>query len=80
MRIIMVAVLACVVQSATAAEIAVPTAPAPVFVAPDPYPSRFLQQGIFFELGSSLLVQFGQVFKRPLQPGPECRSGFPAYL
>jgi hypothetical protein len=63
MRIIVVAVLVCVVQSATAAEIAVPTAPAPVFVAPDPYPSRFLQQGIFFDLGARYWFSSGKYSK-----------------
>jgi hypothetical protein len=60
MRIIVVAVLACAVQSATAAEIPIPVAPAPVFVAPDPYPSRFLQQGIFFELGARYWFSTGR--------------------
>ena len=60
MRIIIVAVLACAVQSATAAEIPIPVAPAPVFVAPDPYPSRFLQQGIFFELGARYWYSSGK--------------------
>jgi len=65
MRIILVAVLACAVQSATAAEIPIPVAPAPVFVAPDPYPSRFLQQGVFFELGARYWFSSGN-FSRDL--------------
>jgi hypothetical protein len=68
MRIIVVAVLACVIQSAKAAEIAVPTAPAPVFVAPDPYPSRFLQQGIFFELGARYWFSSGTFSKDVFGP------------
>jgi hypothetical protein len=61
--VVVVAVLACAVQGATAAEIAVPVAPAPVFVAPDPYPSRFLQQGIFFELGARYWYSSGKYSK-----------------
>src|SRR6516165_10662786 len=63
MRIIVVAVLACAVQSATAAEIPISVAPARVFVAPDPYPSRFLQQGLFFELGARYWFSSGKYSK-----------------
>jgi hypothetical protein len=61
--IITAAVLVCSIECATSAEIAVPTAPALVFVAPDPYPSHFLQQGIFFELGARYWFSSGNYSK-----------------
>jgi hypothetical protein len=70
MRIIVVAVLACAVQSATAAEIPIPVTPAPIFVAPDPYPSRFLQQGIFFELGARYWFSSGKYSKDLFNQNP----------
>jgi hypothetical protein len=77
MRIVMVAVLACFVQTATAAEIPMPVTPAPVFVAPDPYPSRFLQQGVFFELGARYWFSSGKYSKDLAQVGALPNAGQP---
>src|SRR5215211_5416806 len=66
MRIIVTAaVLACVIQNASAAEMAWPTAVAPAGVAPGPewYSSRYQQQGIFFELGARYWLSSGRYSK-----------------
>jgi hypothetical protein len=75
MRIIIIAILACLIESATAAEVALPTAPPPVFAAPDPYPSRFLLQGVFFELGARYWFSSGNYSKDLFAGGASANGG-----
>src|SRR5215207_977089 len=64
-NVLTAAVLACVIENASAAEMAWPTPVAPVTAAPGPewYPSRFQQQGIFFELGARYWLSSGRYSK-----------------
>jgi hypothetical protein len=66
MRILVtVALGACFIQNATAAELvlAKPLQPAPAAARPEWYPSRYLQQGIFFEMGARYWFSSGTYSK-----------------